>query len=58
MGEVMEALKRKGLRENVKVIIGGAAVSSEFGSKIGVDYATRTAVEGVIVCRRWLGEEG
>ncbi|MEM2704728.1 MAG: hypothetical protein QXR45_16405 [Candidatus Bathyarchaeia archaeon] len=54
----MEALKRKGLRENVKVIIGGAAVSSEFGSKIGVDYATRTAVEGVIVCRRWLGEEG
>ncbi|MEM2465568.1 MAG: corrinoid protein [Candidatus Bathyarchaeia archaeon] len=56
MGDVVEALKREGLRERVKVIIGGAAVSSDFGRKIGADYAAKTAVEGVDVCRRWLME--
>ncbi len=37
MGETIEALKENGLRERVKVLIGGAAVSDEFAREIGAD---------------------
>ncbi len=37
MGEVIEALKENGLREDVKVLIGGAAVSEEYAQEIGAD---------------------
>jgi len=37
MGEVIEALKENGLRDKVKVLIGGAAVSEEFAQEIGAD---------------------
>jgi len=37
MGEVIEALKKDNLRDKVKVIIGGAAVSEEYAREIGAD---------------------
>ncbi len=37
MGEVIEALKENGLRDKVKVLIGGAAVSDEYACEIGAD---------------------
>jgi 5-methyltetrahydrofolate--homocysteine methyltransferase len=37
MGEVIKALKESGLRDKVKVLIGGAAVSEEYAQKIGAD---------------------
>jgi len=37
MGEVIEALKENGLRDKVKVLIGGAAVSNEYAREIGAD---------------------
>ena len=37
MKEVIEALKENGLRDNVKVLIGGAAVSDEYAKEIGAD---------------------
>jgi 5-methyltetrahydrofolate--homocysteine methyltransferase len=37
MGDIIEALKAAGLRESVKVLIGGAAVSEEFAREIGAD---------------------
>jgi len=37
MGAVIEALKDNGLRDRVKVLIGGAAVSDEYAQKIGAD---------------------
>ncbi len=37
MGEVIEALKGNGLRDKVKVLIGGAAVSDEYAEEIGAD---------------------
>jgi 5-methyltetrahydrofolate--homocysteine methyltransferase len=37
MGEVIEALKEAGVRDTVKVLIGGAAVSDEFAREIGAD---------------------
>jgi len=37
MGETIEALKENGLRNEVKVLIGGAAVSEEYAQEIGAD---------------------
>ena len=37
MGEIIEALKEAGLRDSVKVLIGGAAISEEFAQEIGAD---------------------
>ncbi len=37
MGTVIEELKKAGLREKVKVIIGGQPTSQEFGRQIGAD---------------------
>ena len=42
--DVVEALKKEGLRERVKVIVGGAAVSAEWAEEIGADgYAPNAA---------------
>jgi len=37
MGDTIQALKESGLRDEVKVIIGGAPVSEEFAQSIGAD---------------------
>jgi 5-methyltetrahydrofolate--homocysteine methyltransferase len=37
MGEILNALKEGGVRDKVKVLIGGAAVSDEFAREIGAD---------------------
>ena len=44
MGKVIELLEEKGLREKIKVIVGGAPVSEEFAKSIGADgYAPEAA---------------
>ena len=43
MEEVIEELKKEGLRDQVKVLIGGAPTSSEFASEIGADAHCRDA---------------
>ncbi|MDY6893285.1 MAG: corrinoid protein [Chloroflexota bacterium] len=37
MGEIIAALKENGVRDKVKVLIGGAAVSEEYANEIGAD---------------------
>lgn len=37
MGDTIQALKENGLRDKVKVIVGGAPVSEEFAKSIGAD---------------------
>jgi len=37
MREIVEALKKNGIRDKVKVLIGGAAVSDEYAREIGAD---------------------
>lgn len=45
MKEVIEALKEEGLKDEVKVIIGGAPISQSFADEIGADgYAPDAAV--------------
>ncbi|MGQ9542492.1 MAG: cobalamin B12-binding domain-containing protein [Candidatus Bathyarchaeia archaeon] len=52
---VLDELKNAGLRGKVRVIIGGNAVTKEFAEEVGADAAALDAVEGVEICRRWIG---
>jgi 5-methyltetrahydrofolate--homocysteine methyltransferase len=49
MGEVTEALKAAGLRDKVKILIGGAAVSDDFAHEIGADAYCLDGFEAVKV---------
>jgi len=47
MGNVIQKLKEDGLREKVKVIVGGAPVTQDFANEIGADAFGRDAADAV-----------
>lgn len=51
MQKVIEILKREGLRDQVKVIVGGAPIDRAFADKIGADGFGRDAVAAVRLAR-------
>ena len=53
IGKVIEELKRQNLRERVKVIIGGAALTEDFARKAGADAFAPDAVTGTDIVRGW-----
>ena len=53
-GETINALKKAGLREKVKVIIGGNAATKEIAEEIGADGYARNAQQGIEQCERWI----
>ncbi len=55
--KVIEGLKSAGLRDKVKVIVGGSPINQEFADSIGADGYGATAPEGVKIARRLLGIE-
>jgi len=50
--DVIEALKKAGLRDKVKVIVGGAPTSREWAREIGADAHAADATEGVEICKK------
>lgn len=52
--EVIDALKAEGLREKVKVMVGGAIVTQDFADEIGADGYASNAVEVVPLADRLL----
>ncbi|NPV28647.1 MAG: corrinoid protein [Firmicutes bacterium] len=56
MRNTIEALKEANLREQVKVIIGGAPVSQEFAYEIGADGYAPDAASAVELCKKLLGK--
>jgi len=44
---VIEALEKEGLRDGVKILVGGAAIGEEFAKNIGADGYDPTALGGV-----------
>ncbi|KPU44339.1 methionine synthase [Oxobacter pfennigii] len=54
MKETVDALKEAGLRDSVKVIIGGNPVTKEACEQIGADAFTTNAAEGVKICQGWV----
>jgi len=47
MGETIEALRNEGLRDKVKVIVGGCPVTQEFADEIGADAVGFDAMDGL-----------
>ena len=54
MARVIEALEKEGLRDKVKVIVGGAPVSGEYAQKIGADGYGEDAQQGVEIINQWM----
>lgn len=54
METVLHLLEEKGLRDKVKVMIGGGPVSQKYADKIGADGYSRNAVEAVKLAKRLL----
>lgn len=55
-GEVLSALETAGLRQQVKVVVGGAAVTPEWAVQIGADGAAIDAATGAQLCKELLAQ--
>jgi corrinoid protein of di/trimethylamine methyltransferase len=54
MGTVMERLRAEGLREKVKVLVGGAPLNEAFAEDIGADAYCKDAAEAVTAARAFV----
>jgi len=52
----VEDLKKAGLRDKLRVIMGGGVVGEIKVSEFGVDFATNNANEGIRVIEKWIAE--
>ena len=55
MGETINALKEAGIRDQVKIMIGGAPVTSAFADEIGADAYASNAASAVDKAKELLG---
>jgi methanogenic corrinoid protein MtbC1 len=53
---VIEGLKKAGVRDKVKVLVGGSPVNQEFADRIGADGYAATGPAGVKVARKLIGK--
>jgi len=56
-GEVIELLNERGLRDQVKVVVGGAPLTRAFAEEIGADDYGANAMEALNVVRKIVGIE-
>lgn len=56
MKETVEAVETAGLRDKVKIIIGGGIVTEQVRKYVGADAFTDDAADGVEICRRFANE--
>jgi methylmalonyl-CoA mutase cobalamin-binding domain/chain len=56
MKTVIDELVKAGLRNKIKVLLGGNPVTKEFAKEIGADDAAMNAIEGVEICKRWVSQ--
>jgi 5-methyltetrahydrofolate--homocysteine methyltransferase len=55
MKETVEAIKAAGLRDGVKIMIGGGQVNDKIQAYAGADAYGRDAVTGVSLAKKWVG---
>ena len=55
MGHTIKAIEEAGLRDNVKIMVGGAPVDAEFATRIGADGYGSNAVGGTEVAKQFVG---
>jgi len=55
MKETIEAIQAAGLRDKVKVMIGGGQISEEIKKYTGADAFGKDAMAGVTLAKQWIG---
>lgn len=55
MKETIEAIRVAGLRDGVKIMIGGGQISEQIKEYAGADAYGRDAMAGVSLARKWVG---
>ncbi len=55
MKDTVEAIKKAGLRDKVKIMIGGGQIDNQVRSFTGADAYGKDAVEAVKLARGWIG---
>ena len=53
MIEIVKHLEESGLRNDIKIIVGGSALTQESNEIIGADAFTNDAASGVEICKKW-----
>ena len=57
MREVINAIKQAGLRDSIKIIVGGRPVTPEFAKEIGADATATNPVEAIDICKKWIAQK-
>jgi len=57
MKETVEAISDAGLRDSIKIMIGGGQMSDKICEYAGADAYGKDAVEAVVLAKRWIGVE-
>lgn len=55
--KIIETLKKEGLRDKIKIMVGGGAITEEFAKNIGADRYGATASDAVELARELMGLE-
>ena len=55
MKDTIEAIKAAGLRDDVKIMIGGGQIDEEIRKYTGADAYRPDAVSGVLLAKEWMG---
>ncbi len=58
MKEIVDALVRAGVRERVRIMVGGAPITTEFAQRIGADGYAPDASQAVTLARRFRAQAG
>ncbi|RBP66723.1 methanogenic corrinoid protein MtbC1 [Alkalibaculum bacchi] len=54
---IIDRIKEENIREDVKIIVGGASVNDKLFEFVGADAFSIDASEGVRICKNWMGIE-
>jgi methanogenic corrinoid protein MtbC1 len=57
MKHTIDAIKAAGLRDKVKIMIGGGQITPEIVKYTSADAYGKDAIEGVALARKWLGKQ-
>jgi 5-methyltetrahydrofolate--homocysteine methyltransferase len=55
MGHTLKAIEEAGLRDQIKIVVGGAPVDAEFATRIGADGYGSNAASGVDLAKELVG---
>lgn len=58
MRKTIEAIEKEGLRDKIKIMIGGGQMDDEVRKYVRADAYGKDAVAAVNLCKQWIGQEG